>query len=184
MSSSPESPRPTSSSISSPAPTRLGVLSDTHGRAATCRTAVAMLLDAGVDRLIHLGDVGSEAVLEELVADVPSSVVFGNCDDARRLGAYAEHLGLDVTHPIGRLSSHGVDVAWTHGHLPHCVEEAQASADLLFIGHSHCIADEMRGRTRVVNPGALFRAARYTAMIADLKTSRMAWCEVGRPQPR
>lgn len=165
-------------------PTILGVLSDTHGRAETCRRAVALLLAAGADRLIHLGDVGSDAVLEELVTSAPASVVFGNCDDERQLGAYATDLGLDVQHPLGRLRSHGLDVAWTHGHLPQCVETATDSADLLFVGHSHRLADDRVGSARVVNPGALFRAARYTALVADLATRRMAWIDVGRPPTR
>ncbi|MFM1824029.1 MAG: hypothetical protein RI967_2295, partial [Planctomycetota bacterium] len=70
----------------------LGILSDTHGRTSTARAAIDLLLARGATRLIHLGDVGSDAVLD-LLAGVPATVCFGNCDDERPLGRYAEAIG-------------------------------------------------------------------------------------------
>jgi succinyl-CoA synthetase beta subunit len=77
---------------------RLGIISDTHGKAPRARAAIELLMARGATRIVHLGDVGSEAVLD-LLAGIESTVVFGNCDDERSLARYAQHLGLHVVHP-------------------------------------------------------------------------------------
>lgn len=159
---------------------RLGVLSDTHGRVASCRRAVAALRAADVDALVHLGDVDSEGVLEELVGEPPAHVVFGNCDDERRLGRHADRLGIHVAHPVGELRLAGRRVAFTHGHLSDAVRTAIGRHDLLLVGHSHRLGDERRDGTRVVNPGALFRAARYTCCVVEGPDLRVSWIDVGR----
>ncbi len=159
---------------------RLGVVSDTHGRLDACRRAVAALRGLGIDALVHLGDVGAEAVLEELVGDPPAHVVFGNCDDERALADHAERLGLHVAHPLGTLRLAGRRVAFTHGHLPRTVAAAIGRDELLLVGHSHRIADERRQDTRVVNPGALFRAPRYTCCLIEGADLRVSWIDVGR----
>jgi len=146
----------------------LGILSDSHGRADTTRLAVKSLTERGAESLIHLGDVGSEAVLEELVG-YPARIVFGNCDwNDRELGRYAEILGFTVDHPRGTMEIGGKRIAFTHGHLPDLMQRAlDDDVDYLLHGHTHEWRDEMVGATRVINPGALFRAARYTAALLD-----------------
>jgi predicted phosphodiesterase len=46
-------------------------------------------------------------------------------------------------------------------------------ADYLLHGHTHELRDERIGRTRMINPGALFRAARYTAALLDPRADRL-----------
>ncbi|MFM1868717.1 MAG: hypothetical protein RL591_2125, partial [Planctomycetota bacterium] len=77
---------------------QIGFISDTHGRADRARRAIDLLIARGAERIVHLGDVGSESVLD-LLAGIPALVVFGNCDDARSLARYAELLGIEVAHP-------------------------------------------------------------------------------------
>ena len=161
---------------------RLGVLSDTHGRTASCARAVARLREIGVDAIVHLGDVGTRAVLEELVGEPPAQVVFGNCDDEDDLGPYAACLGIAVHHPLGRLDVAGRSVGFTHGHLPAAVASSIGRDDLLLVGHTHRITDERHGRTRVVNPGALFRAGRYTCGLIDGPDLRVSWIDVGHDE--
>ena len=62
--------------------TRIGLLSDAHGRGPITQQAVALLLDRGAELLLYLGDVGSEAVIDALaVGDrAQSRLVFGNTD--------------------------------------------------------------------------------------------------------
>lgn len=146
---------------------RIGILSDSHGKAARTAAAVRLLLDRGADLLIHLGDVETDDVLDALVG-TECHLVFGNCDDAAQLTRYAEHLGLRVDHPAGRLGIDDAIVAFTHGHIERLMLQAvQDRVDYLLHGHSHEIRDERVGATRVLNPGALHRAARYTAMILE-----------------
>jgi putative phosphoesterase len=147
---------------------RIGLLSDSHGRHLMTRAAVSALRDLGAGMLIHLGDVCGERVLDEL-AGVHSRVVFGNMDlDIPSLARYAESIGVAVDHPMGRLEIDGKRLAYTHGHQGDLMARAvQESVDYLFHGHTHSLRDERIGRTRVINPGALFRAARYTAMVLE-----------------
>jgi putative phosphoesterase len=55
---------------------RIGVVSDTHG---LLRPEVAPAL-AGVERILHLGDVGKPAVLKELAKIAPVTAIRGNVD--------------------------------------------------------------------------------------------------------
>ena len=152
----------------------LGILSDSHGRADTTRLAVTLLHDRGAELLLHLGDIGGEQVIDELVGH-PAHIVFGNCDwNDRELGRYAEIVGIINDHPIGRIVIDGRTVAFTHGHLLEPMQQAvQDGVDYLLHGHTHELRDERVGRTRVINPGALFRAARYTAALLDPRADRM-----------
>jgi putative phosphoesterase len=158
----------------------LGILSDSHGHAETTHRAVEALLEAGAETLIHLGDIGSEEVLEELVV-VPAKIVFGNCDDERLLARHAERLGVEVCHPIGFLEHASKRIAFSHGHLVPLMEAAVRNAvDYLLHGHTHEVRDERIGSTRVINPGALHRASRYTVALLDPQADRLRVLEVPR----
>ncbi len=144
-------------------------MSDSHGRADITRKAVAMLLERNCALLLHLGDLCSEQVVDELVMQPPchARIVLGNCDDDA-LGRYAGHVGVINDHPAGRLEIGGRVVVFTHGHIESAMRAAIAEgADYLLHGHSHEVRDERIGRTRIINPGALHRAARYTAAVLD-----------------
>jgi putative phosphoesterase len=161
---------------------RLGVLSDSHGRVASCRRAMSALRDLQVDAIVHLGDVGTPAVLEELVGDPPVHVVFGNCDDERDLATHARCMGLTVHHPLGRLEVAGRGVAFTHGHLREAFEATLGREPMLLTGHTHRVAADRLQGTRVVNPGALFRASRYTCAVVEGPDLRVSWIDVGRDE--
>ena len=90
---------------------KIGLLSDSHGRAATTRRAVEVLLAQGAQRLIHLGDIGTVEVIDALCVTLPESgtqipahLVFGNTDwDTDALAEYAQDLDIAVAHPVGRI---------------------------------------------------------------------------------
>jgi hypothetical protein len=161
---------------------RLGLLSDSHGRVERTREAVRRLLDAGAELLIHLGDVETEEVLDELVGH-PARIVFGNCDDDRRLSRYCEHMAIINDHPAGTLRIEGRLVVFTHGHLPDLIAGAlDTGADYLLHGHTHVASDDREGRTRIVNPGALHRASRYTVAVLDVSLDTLTTIEIpGNP---
>jgi putative phosphoesterase len=152
----------------------IGILSDSHGRAEITGRAVRGLRERGAEMLLHLGDVGTEAVIDELVGH-DARLVLGNCDfPPAPLRRYATYLGIAVDDPMGRLEVGGRRIAFTHGHLDHLMEQALAEGvDYLLHGHTHEARDERIGRTRVINPGALHRAARYTAAILDPAAGRV-----------
>jgi putative phosphoesterase len=166
---------------------RVGLLSDSHGRADTTERAVALLLQQGAELLVHLGDVGTPEVLEALVAappgsrqPVPAQVVFGNTDrDPAELERYAGHLGLTVAHPMGQLMLDGHTLAFCHGHEPRRMNEAlDQSVAYLCHGHTHRATDQRRGPTRVINPGALYRARQYTVALLDAGADRLSFLPV------
>ena len=160
----------------------IGILSDSHGRDDTTRLAVARLIDAGAQSLVHLGDIGSVQVIDALIGH-NARIVFGNCDwDAAGLAEYARHVGVVVDDPMGCLEITGKSIAYTHGHRGDLVQQAIAQGvDYLLHGHTHEIRNERFGRTRVINPGALFRAARYTAALLDPAADHVQFIDVPRP---
>ena len=156
----------------------IGILSDSHGRAAMTRKAVTALRDGGAELLVHLGDFETEEVIDELVG-LPARIVFGNCDDELDLTRHARAMGVAVDHPCGRIEVEGKSIGFTHGHLGrHMTEALEAEVDYLLHGHTHRIRDERRGRTRILNPGALFRASRYTAMLLNPATDEVTVLEI------
>jgi uncharacterized protein len=160
---------------------RIGILSDSHGRHEITRRAVSMLRDAGADMLLHLGDFENESVIDELVG-FDARIVFGNCDyDESAMTRYAESLGITVNHPCGRLTIAGKTILFTHGHLEQDVARAMdEQPDYMLHGHTHELRDERIGATRIINPGALFRAVRYTVALLDPATDRLTILDVGK----
>jgi uncharacterized protein len=162
----------------------LGLLSDSHGRADATRLAVARLRAAGAEILIHLGDIESPAVLDELrLADapgqpaLPARVVFGNMDhDWPALARYATQLGLYIAHPVGRLDLGAKTLIYLHGNDQTAMNHALAQQpDYLCHGHTHHSIDERLGSTRIINPGALFRARPRTAATLDTASDSLTF---------
>ena len=122
----------------------IGLISDTHG---LVRPTVHAAL-AGVELILHAGDVGSQDVLDELSLIAPVRAVLGNTDDA-----FALHLPTALDLELGGLRIHV-----SHGHelgRPKPAALAAAyDADVIVYGHTHVQMIETVGRTLVVNPGA------------------------------
>ena len=122
---------------------RIGLISDTHGLMRV--EALAAL--AGVEQILHAGDVGRLSVLRELDGIAPVHAVYGNVDDPAF--DLPQHLNLTLG---------GVKVHVSHGHelgspTPHALAAAYA-ADVLVYGHTHRqLIEVVRGRL-VINPGA------------------------------
>lgn len=144
-------------------PTVVGLLSDSHSRWERTKRAILALQRAGATTFIHCGDVEDELVLDQL-AGLDSHLVWGNCDrNAPVLAAYAQRLGIAVHGTAGEITVDGKRIAFTHGHELAPLRDAVArGADFLVHGHTHELRDETRGSTRIINPGALHRAARFT----------------------
>ena len=159
----------------------LGVLSDSHGHAETTARAVKTLVTHGAEMLLHLGDIGSDEVIDELVGH-RARIVFGNCDDdIEAMTRYAGLVGVIVDHPMGRLEIDGCRIAFTHGHVESLMRAAlDDGVDYLLHGHTHTVQDQRVGRTRVINPGALHRATRYTCALLDPSGNRVRWLEIGK----
>ncbi|HWF83203.1 MAG TPA: metallophosphoesterase family protein [Vicinamibacterales bacterium] len=125
--------------------TIVGLISDTHG---LLRPNVASVL-AGVDLILHAGDVGGRGVLQALRQIAPVEAVYGNVDDPHDPDLAAER---SVT--VG-----GVTIHLSHGHevgrpTP-ALLLARYQGDVIVFGHTHrAVVVRGDGNRLAVNPGA------------------------------
>ena len=147
---------------------RIGVVSDTHGRLHER----VLELFAGVDRILHAGDVGSEDVLGHLDAVAPVSAVRGNMDHYAGAGRLPEELRLEIEGLAVVVVHDGA--RWLRSHDP--VAEA---VDVLVTGHTHRPVVESFDGYLHLNPGSASRAgAGGTRTVALLEVGD------GRPEAR
>ena len=122
----------------------VGVISDTHG---LVRPDVHSAL-AGVQLILHAGDVGDDEILDELQLIAPVHAVYGNTDAPGRRRLVPS---IDVS--IG-----GVSVHVSHGHEVGSPTPAklmaQYSADVVIYGHTHRPLVARAAGRLVLNPGA------------------------------
>ena len=158
----------------------IGILSDTHGRGPIMAAAVDLLRRRGAEYLIHCGDVGGVDLLEHLVGG-PAAFVLGNCDaDEPAYRRHAQSLGVVFCGSMGDLELDGRRLAVMHGDDAPLMERILASRqhDYLLHGHTHVRHDQHVGRTRVINPGALFRAAHKSVAILDTRADALEFVEI------
>lgn len=122
----------------------IGLIADTHGLVRP--EALAAL--AGVDLILHAGDVGGSHVLQALATIAPVHAVSGN-GDAPGTPGLTSHV---------RLTLDGVTIHVSHGHelgapTPTRLVE-RYDADVIVYGHTHRPLIERIGRQIVINPGA------------------------------
>jgi len=120
---------------------KIGVVSDTHG---LLRPEVLPVL-AGVDRILHLGDVGKPSILAELERVAPVHAIRGN---------------IDRTGPASRLPE--TDVLLFEDHYLYLLHDlgtlrldpAAAKFSAVLYGHSHKPRIEHRKGVLYFNPGS------------------------------
>jgi putative phosphoesterase len=122
----------------------IGLISDTHGM---MRASVHDAL-AGVELILHAGDVGGDAILDELEVIAPVLAVYGNTDVP-----FDPRLTESIEREIG-----GARVHVSHGHelgspTPEKLLERYA-ADVIVYGHTHKQLVVRADGRLVVNPGA------------------------------
>lgn len=121
----------------------IGLISDTHGE---LRAGVHQAL-AGVDMILHAGDVGGQEILDELRTIAPVKAVRGNTDPVDD-----PSLPLAVTLEVGGLMihmSHGNEV----GNPTPAKLLAVYAADVIVYGHTHRALVQRAGSRLTVNPG-------------------------------
>jgi putative phosphoesterase len=119
----------------------IGVISDTHGLLRP--EALAAL--AGVEHILHAGDVGDFSILQRLGEIAPVTAIRGNVDVS---GACGELPATDVVELGGRVfylvhSVHDLDI-----------NPAVAGVAMVVSGHSHKAGVETRDGVIYFNPGS------------------------------
>jgi putative phosphoesterase len=122
----------------------IGLISDTHG---LLRPRVHEAL-AGVELILHAGDVGGDEILDELALIAPMLAVYGNTDP---LGN--PRLAESIERTIG-----GVSIHVSHGHEVGSPTPARLltryPAQVIVYGHTHRQHVALVDGRLVVNPGA------------------------------
>lgn len=121
---------------------RLGVISDTHG---LLRPEAERSL-AGVDHIIHAGDIGHQDIVSALARIAPVTAIRGNVDKAAWAQAYPEtqstsfaERSIFVLHDLNAMAS-----------LPE-------GCDIVIFGHSHVPKVEIVNGVLYLNPGSAGR---------------------------
>ncbi len=122
----------------------IGLISDTHG---LLRPSVHQAL-AGVDLILHAGDVGGDEILHELRIIAPVHAVYGNTDDRADPNLQPEIV----------LNLSGTTIHVSHGNevgspTPERLI-ARYSDDVIVYGHTHKQLVTRIGKQLIVNPGA------------------------------
>ena len=140
------------------------LISDTHENVNAIERALKQIRPLKPELLIHCGDIVSPKILHYF-SEFSCRFVFGNNDFEREgLRKKCEELGMPPIEDETLLSYQGKDIFITHGTRPSQLEASIDSQmyDYVFHGHTHLRRNELIGRTRVVNPGALYRARMYS----------------------
>jgi uncharacterized protein len=122
----------------------VGIISDTHG---LVRPGIAAAF-AGVQRILHAGDVGGAAVLDALSKLAPVDAVYGNVDDRHDPSLSRERV----------VTFGGVTIHVSHGHelgqpTPQ-LALASYRGDVVIFGHTHRSIVVREGGRIGMNPGA------------------------------
>ncbi len=142
--------------------TTIGLVSDTHG----WLDPELHIAFQGVSHIIHAGDIGQEAVIEELATIAPVMAVRGNID-----GGPLRFLPLDAS-----LECHGRTIVALHiaGNPKRPNKAARelltrTLPDVIVVGHSHIPVVAKVHNTLWINPGAAgregFHQERFAALL-------------------
>ena len=126
----------------------VGIISDTHG---FFHPRVPELL-AGVEHILHAGDIGDDSIIQELAKIAPITMVRGNNDRTGPTSLYPEEETLRLngwnfflTHVVKvpkRLDAPAMEIY------------RNAAVDIVVYGHSHIAHQQQLGEVLFFNPGA------------------------------
>jgi putative phosphoesterase len=128
---------------------KIGLIADSHDNVPMIRSAVNAFFQAGVDAIIHAGDIVSPFAAKELLtAAVPMRAVYGNNDgDRERLAQMIE----GIRQGPWKFKLAGKNFLLTHDREP--VQDTDlAGIDVFVFGHSHIYHIEP-GPPLLINPG-------------------------------
>jgi len=155
----------------------VGLISDTHDRLRLIDEAVQRLNEENVELVLHAGDYVAPFVASHFKPlKAPLIGVFGNNDGDRvLLKKKLAELGADLRGRFAFLLVDGLRVALLHGdqtELMRSLLELE-SHDVLISGHTHEMKMYRKGKTLVINPGAVCGYLTDKSTIAILDTENL-----------
>jgi len=127
--------------VSSGKSLRIGLISDTHG----LLRPEALQAMRGSDFIVHAGDIGDPAILEQLARIAPVTAVRGNNDKGAE---YARISETDV------LQAGAVLIYVIHDLNELDLDPAAAEFQVVVSGHSHRPSSRLRDGVLYINPGS------------------------------
>ena len=138
---------------------RIGIISDTHG---LLRPEAERRL-AGVDHIVHAGDIGRPEIIDALRRIAPVTAIRGNVDSAEWAREYAD---------TKLVSLAGKSIYILHD-LKTLHIDARAGIDVIVSGHSHVPKIDTVGGVLYLNPGSAGpRRFKLPITLATLKVTR------------
>ena len=142
---------------------RAAVISDTHDAIFSTQEVLKMIAEAGVDTIIHCGDMCG-AWTAELFNDFCIYHAWGNND----IDTVGLQYAIQNCQP-GSRSDRWIKAVFD-GKMIAAVHEEHSRQfaglmdsglfDYIFVGHTHRKSDRIEGKTRIINPGAIGGAHR------------------------
>ncbi len=139
---------------------KIGIVSDSHGKAHRLRAALDALAESGAEAVVHCGDVGNDECMKLLGSFAGASyAVAGNMDrNIARLKKIAVEAGVKFSSEVIEIPL-GNDryLVATHSHDDAILAELIVGEQFPYVcyGHTHRFRDQRIGAVRVINPGAL-----------------------------
>jgi uncharacterized protein len=152
---------------------KIGVVSDTHNRLPNVRRIVELFAEAGVDRVVHTGDITQPKTLRAFAElGRPFFAVFGNNDLGERaaLEREAADLGMRLADPPLELEWAGRRILVVHD--PRDLAMYLHGHDVALHGHTHERRIDRSTGSLVFNPGecAGHLGGRNAVGVVDLST--------------
>jgi putative phosphoesterase len=172
--------------------TRIGVVADTH-----CPEFLDRLPDrlfkvlAGVDLILHAGDVDAAATLEELGRIAPVQAVRGDHDrnvlslpasrelviEGKRIVMLHGNRSRWIEEPQTLLWTLSLGHYHPHRRLPALLRRRFPEADVIVFGHTHRPLIDADGRALVFNPGGVYQwNPQTTAIRLRQHPGWFEWC--------
>src|SRR5437016_711620 len=153
------------------APTRVGVVADTHSPEFLDELPERLFeVLAGVDLLLHAGDVGGQETLERLATLAPVEAVRGDHDPGldlpavrwldvagRRLAIVHGNRSRLYEEPLTFLGTVSLGHLWLAPGLHRWLRRRLPGADVIVYGHTHAPKVRRLGGTVLFNPGAVYQ---------------------------
>jgi putative phosphoesterase len=136
---------------------KIGIISDTHDHIGNLQKVLLSLRAQGVNTILHCGDISSPQIVHYLKSfDVWFAQ--GNTDYYSILDDTIDQtFGKSRLAWLHRLTFDGYSLALSHGDNDEVLSSLILSGEYAYVlhGHTHRSRNEVIGRTRVINPGAI-----------------------------
>ena len=154
---------------------KIGLISDTHNDIELVQKAIALFKERNISMIIHAGDLTSARIVS-LFKGFQGRFVMGNCDiDVEEINETAGNCGFGRVEYACEFTVEGKHFMVFHGNNVPMFREAVNSGkyDYIIKGHTHVFENYLSGKTRIINPGALYRGEELTIAILDTATDKV-----------